>query len=208
MDYKLINATDENLENIIKYKLNSIFDYAENLSQDEKIEIRNYVESHVPNQLEYYKNIVVNNIIIGCLLVEQKDDGVLLDEIYIDNEYRNKGIGTNIINNVLRENKIVYLWVYKANISAIKLYQKLGFNIIDETDTRYYMKYDKLTHARKFCSEVRELAQKYNLPFFLVTDGASAISNNGCAAVKNARDSQIKWEEDNGFDPNEDWSNK
>lgn len=143
MNYKLINAIDKDLENIIKYKLNSIFDYAENLSQNEKLEIQNYVESNIPNQLKNYKNIVVSNNIIGCLLVEQKDDGVLLDEIYIDNEYRNKGIGTNIINNILKENKKVYLWVYKANVSAIKLYQKLGFNIIDETDTRYYMKYDK-----------------------------------------------------------------
>jgi pyruvate/2-oxoacid:ferredoxin oxidoreductase alpha subunit len=65
---------------------------------------------------------------------------------------------------------------------------------------------DKKEKARQFCSEVRKLAEKYNLPFFVVTDGASATSNNGCAAVKNARESQIKWELENNFDPNEDWS--
>ena len=70
------------------------------------------------------------------------------------------------------------------------------------------MKEKKIELARKFCSEVRSLAQKYNLPFFIVTDGASATSNNGCLAVKNARDNHIKWEENNGFDPYEDWSNK
>lgn len=60
--------------------------------------------------------------------------------------------------------------------------------------------------ARNFCLEVRELAEKYNLPFFVVTNGASATNNNGCEAVKNARDSHIKWEKKNGFDPEEDWS--
>ena len=65
---------------------------------------------------------------------------------------------------------------------------------------------DKKLIARKFCLEVKEMAKKYNLPFFVVTDGASAVSNNGCNAVKNARDNHIKWEKENGFDPYEDWS--
>lgn len=66
---------------------------------------------------------------------------------------------------------------------------------------------DKKTElARKFCQEVRKLAQDYNLPFFVVTDGASATSNNGCKAVTNARNCHIQWEENNGYHPYEDWS--
>ncbi len=67
---------------------------------------------------------------------------------------------------------------------------------------------EKIQKTRKFCLEVKELAKKYNLPFFVVTDGASATSNNGCEAVKNARDNHINWEKENGFDPYEDWSKK
>lgn len=65
---------------------------------------------------------------------------------------------------------------------------------------------EKIQKARKFCQEVQEVAKKYDLPFFVVTDGASATSNNGCIAVKNARDSHIEWEKENGYDPYEDWS--
>lgn len=65
---------------------------------------------------------------------------------------------------------------------------------------------EKLEKARKFCKDVKDIAKKYDLPFFIVTDGASATSNNGCAAVKNARDNHIKWEKENGFDSYEDWS--
>lgn len=65
---------------------------------------------------------------------------------------------------------------------------------------------NKLDQAKKFCLEVKELAKKYNLPFFVVTEGASATSNNGCIAVKNARDNHIIWEKENGYDPYEDWS--
>lgn len=64
----------------------------------------------------------------------------------------------------------------------------------------------KIEKARQFCKEVKELAKKYDLPFFVVTDGASATSNNGCPTVKNARENHIKWEKENGYDPYEDWS--
>lgn len=67
---------------------------------------------------------------------------------------------------------------------------------------------EKQEKAREFCQKVKMLAKEYELPFFVVTDGASATSNNGCEAVKNARDNHIKWEEQNGFDPYEDWGNK
>ena len=68
---------------------------------------------------------------------------MLLDEIYIEKNYRNKGIGSDILKKITQENNIVYLWVYKLNTRAISLYKRLKFNIIDETENRYYMKYSK-----------------------------------------------------------------
>jgi len=64
---------------------------------------------------------------------------------------------------------------------------------------------DKIVKAREFCQKVKELANEYGLSFFVVTEGASAINNNGCEAVKNARDNHIKWELEHGSDPYEDW---
>ncbi len=49
-----------------------------------------------------------------------------------------------------------------------------------------------LEKARLFCNEVKKLAQKYDLPVFMVTKGASITSNNGCEAVKVARENHIK----------------
>lgn len=60
--------------------------------------------------------------------------------------------------------------------------------------------------AREFIREVQKIAKKYNANFFIVTDGASAINNNGNAAVKAARDAHVKWEKEHGHDPYEDWS--
>lgn len=65
---------------------------------------------------------------------------------------------------------------------------------------------EQIKKAREFCSEVKELAKQYNLSFFVVTEGASAISNNDCEAVKHARDCHIEWEKQHNFNPFEDWS--
>lgn len=66
----------------------------------------------------------------------------------------------------------------------------------------------QLDEARKFVEAVRRIALRKKLNFFLVTDGASGISNNGNPAVRNAREAQIKWELENGSDPYEDWGTK
>lgn len=139
MDYQLVDATKNDKEMLTKFKLASILDYANDLNDDEITKIKDYVETNLPKQLNQYKIIMANEKKIGCVLVTDYKDGVLLDEIYLVSEFRGKGIGTNIISNVLKNHKKVYLWVYKNNENAIKLYEKLGFKIKDTTDSRIFM---------------------------------------------------------------------
>ena len=115
---------------------------AENLTQSEMEEINNYVLEELKEKLENYQMIIAQEKIVGCILVEQNEDGVIIDELYLDENYRNKKIGSTIIENIKKDNNKVYLWVYKNNINAVKLYKKLNFKIIEETGTRYYMKYE------------------------------------------------------------------
>lgn len=65
---------------------------------------------------------------------------------------------------------------------------------------------EKMMLARQFVLEVTELANRYNLNFFIVTDGASAINNTGNPAVEHARKCHTEWEIANGIDPEHDWS--
>lgn len=136
--YKLENASIKDIERIKKYKLNTIFEYAKDLDKEEVEKINNYVNKTISNQIFEYKNIVLNNIIVGSFLITKNENGLLLDEIFIEEQYRNKGIGTSIIKDVVsKSNSNVYLWVYKDNIKAFNLYNKIGFNIKEETDSRY-----------------------------------------------------------------------
>ena len=148
--YKLENASIKDIERIKKYKLNTIFDYAKDLDKNEIERINNYVNETIPKQIDEYKNIVLNNIIVGSFLITKNENGLLLDEIFIEEQYRNKGIGTSIIKDVVsKSNNNVYLWVYKDNIKAVNLYNKIGFNIKEKTDSRYYMEYKVVDKNRK-----------------------------------------------------------
>lgn len=143
-NYKLENATAKDFERLKSYKLKTITEYAKKLSSEEMIKIKNYIHEHTFYFINEYKNIIYNKKIIGSFLIRKIDSGLLLDEIFIEKEYRNKGIGYSVIKNyILNNDNNIYLWVYKNNIKVFKLYQKLGFNIQEETQDRYYMKSKK-----------------------------------------------------------------
>lgn len=141
--YKLVKASKKDIPRLIRYKKDIIYMYSKDLAEDERNKIDEYVITSVNESLKDYLNIIINDKIIGSILITDLKEGKLLDEIYLEKEFRNIGIGTDIIREMLEKNRNIYLWVYKENEKSISLYKRLGFIIVDETDSRYYMKYDK-----------------------------------------------------------------
>lgn len=147
MEYNLIKATKSDVERLINYKLETTIN--ENMSPNEKAKITKYVESHVPKQFSSYNLITIENKVVGCLQIIKYGDGVLLDEIFIEKEFRNKGIGTSILTKILQDNNIVYLWVYKTNTIAKNLYLKLGFRTISTDGMRDFMQYKRKEYPKQ-----------------------------------------------------------
>ena len=141
--YKLVKASKKDIPRLIKYKKDIIYMYSKDLVEDERNKIDEYVITSANEMFEDYYNIIIDDKIIGSILLKDMPQGKLLDEIYLEKEFRNTGIGTDIIRKMLKKNRNIYLWVYKENKKAISLYKRLGFIMVDETDSRYYMKYDK-----------------------------------------------------------------
>lgn len=141
--YKLVKASKKDIPRLIKYKKDIIYMYSKDLAEDERNKIDEYVITSVNEMFKDYYNIIIDDKIIGSILLKDMPQGKLIDEIYIEKEFRNNGIGTDIIRKMPENNRNIYLWVYKENSKAVLLYKRLGFIIVDETDSRYYMKYDK-----------------------------------------------------------------
>ena len=140
--YKLIKASKKDIPRLVQYKKDIIYMYSKDLAEDEKGNINEYVITSVNERFKDYYNIIIDDKIIGSVCIKDLENAKLLDEIYLEKEFRNKGIGTDIIRTIIENNKNVYLWVYKENIKAVSLYKRLGFKIIDETESRYYMEYN------------------------------------------------------------------
>lgn len=87
--------------------------------------------------------IVLEGKDIGVISVEQREDEVFLSKIYILPDYQGRGIGTRLVNAVLdqafRSGLPVTLRVLKVN-PAKRLYERLGFVEVKETETHYQMK--------------------------------------------------------------------
>lgn len=133
-------------------------------------------------------------------------DANITNEMWILEPVKLKYVGSIVVDKVVRES--VKKYANNKNNSIIKYdYKWHWFHKIKNRSVQNEACKD-IKSAREFVSKVGELAKKYDANYFIVTDGASGIHNNGNPAVKNARDSQIKWEKKHGFDPDEDWSKK
>lgn len=78
---------------------------------------------------EYYK-IMYNNEMVGFIGIKNFEKEIYLYRFFIDEKYRNKGIGTIVLNKIIEiakeQNKDMSLEVIGENI-ARDLYERLGF---------------------------------------------------------------------------------
>ncbi len=83
--------------------------------------------------------VVVDEKDAGVWYVVEHDCDILLSSIRLLPEFQNRGIGTRLITDLLSNtNKPVRLQVLKVN-PARRLYERLGFETYDDTETHYKM---------------------------------------------------------------------
>ncbi len=86
--------------------------------------------------------IVMNRTDIGCLYLWRKENQILIIDITLSEKYRGKSIGTKILTGLIEESnktgKKLNLHVEQNN-PALKLYERLGFRIKDDTRVYYFM---------------------------------------------------------------------
>jgi GNAT superfamily N-acetyltransferase len=91
----------------------------------------------------YYHVIMVSGLDVGVVAVEWRDRAVFLADIEILPEWRGCGLGTAIISEVLAEAERSGLPVALQMLTvnpARRLYERLGFRVVEETPTHYLMR--------------------------------------------------------------------
>lgn len=91
------------------------------------------------------KIIQVDEVDSGLLVVEERSDEILFESISITSSLRNLGLGSKIIGDVIERSKVsgfpIHLDVLKTNLPARRLYERLGFVVIGETETDFQLRY-------------------------------------------------------------------
>ena len=82
--------------------------------------------------------------LVGYLSIEKHSDHLYLDDFCVSEKYRNAGIGTELLKKAQKyatEQNIrqIRLHVEKSNSNAIRLYQRFGYKIASEKDSRCLM---------------------------------------------------------------------
>ena len=89
------------------------------------------------------KIVAIGDNPIGVLVLEQRETYDLLEEILLKVEYRERGIGTSLmqqlIANARRRNCPLRLQVLHENHRAKSLYDRLGFVVIDNLENHFLM---------------------------------------------------------------------
>lgn len=124
--------------------------------------LNDFLNNNIPSTFRYFNKRtvdVIKNHIITIILMNDNvpigyahidyDDNKYWFGICILSNFQGKGYGKKIMEYIFNHEKIknidkIYLTVDKINTIAIKLYEKIGFYIIEEKEYFFTMCYSKL----------------------------------------------------------------
>lgn len=81
----------------------------------------------------------LNDDIIGYIIVNLNDNSYSIEHFYVDEAYRNAGLGQRLLKSCLDNYGNIRLMVGKSNHVAIHIYQKFGFRIAHSRRNYYIM---------------------------------------------------------------------
>ena len=131
---------------------------------DEKFVVKDYFINMINNQniLLLYKN---ESKPIGYIFAKKIDDKYLIDGLYIDINFRNKGIATKLIKVIIKEiyslgDYEIFINVLKENKVAVNLYKNIGFIVEQEDELKFYMCYNKYKLENASIKDIERIKNK------------------------------------------------
>lgn len=119
------------------------------INYDKSIENHFNFSSYLSNDLYSQYVYIINDKIVGYVLITVIDDLVEIHLLYVDNLFRNQKIGTKLIDYIINKysSHRFLLEVAINNYIAIKLYENMNFKIIN-IRKKYYNDIDAYVMER------------------------------------------------------------
>ena len=127
----------------------------------DKFQSEKAISEAIQNDGYIYYGVYDGSRLAGyCGICPEEDGVVFLSKLYVDKEYRGRGISRLFLENILTElpnTERIYLTVNKNNSSSIAVYEHLGFKKVREEKTDigggFFMDDDIMEYepAKKIC---------------------------------------------------------
>lgn len=132
-------ALPEDAEQVFRLCRQLIDDY-ENLAAIDYEKVLGWVGRKIRGNIASYTRVMAEGQIVGWYCLD-KSTGEL-DDLYILEDFRGKGVGTKIIQKCIDECPMpIWLYVFTKNTRAVALYERMGFTIREKVGaTRCIMK--------------------------------------------------------------------
>lgn len=142
MNYQLKKAKASDKNNIYQLKKNNLYFYIKRIwGWDEEFQVKLFNEEF--QLMENFNTIWIDKKFAGYLEVVEYEGYLSIAEIQLKKEYQSGGIGTKLIKQVIKKatnlGKNVHLGCFKENLGALNLYKRLGFEVIETTESHYVL---------------------------------------------------------------------
>jgi GNAT superfamily N-acetyltransferase len=139
--YTLRAATDRDGGFIFRLRAVTLKEYVEQIwGWDDAYQEARFFGKFDPTE---WQIIVSDDQDVGALQVWREEAEVILGNIQIAPQYQHRGLGSVVIRDILAgargDGLPVTLWVLRGN-PARRLYERLGFTVVEETPLRYKMR--------------------------------------------------------------------
>ena len=141
INYLLKSATVDHYDFIYNVKKITLKEHIERIwGWDEEYQQNDFRQCFIPQK----NNIIVyDNEEIGYLETNEEDNILHIVELEILPKFQGEGIGSSIIKDIIEyadaSEKKVSIGCFKINTGAKRLYERLGFKVLEETETHYIL---------------------------------------------------------------------
>lgn len=111
----------------------------EEVTKNQQNSLKMQLKNMYMNDINHFKIYTVfdDNLMIGCATLSS--DGYLRD-LYVTEEYQNKGIGSLLIQRIIEDVKEQSEITLNTYYELLEFYKKNGFSVLKEFDTSIMMK--------------------------------------------------------------------
>ena len=90
--------------------------------------VLSWMEKKIHSEISGYTRVLHNGEIVGYFHLDKSQTPAELDDFYVLPAHRGQGIGAKILETLLKDMEMpVFLYVFKENYPAIRLYERMGF---------------------------------------------------------------------------------